>query len=346
MNGKIKHINNFDWLRLLAAVTVIYGHAFPLTNTPSLLVLDNSVQAFAVKIFFVISGYLISLSWIADPCVHRYLVKRLLRIIPGLVVVVAMAAIIVGPIFTVLPAGVYFSNASFYGYFYNIILYPVYNLPGLFGYLPYKVAVNGSLWSLPVEFSMYLLMPPILSISSLRNGRLLLGLLTVVLCILSLVCLRSQYYIMPRVVFYGSSLRSALDVCPYFFIGACFAYYRFERFLNIEIALAIVCTLALLQPTSAWFSEALLYIATPYVILSFAVAGDQLFSMVGRYGDFSYGLYLYGFLVEQVFNQIFHGTLTATQDALYTLPVAFLCAIISWHLIEKKALALKPFSVK
>lgn len=156
------HINNFDWLRLLAAVTVIYGHAFPLTNTPSLLILDNSIQATAVKIFFVISGYLICLSWMSDPNIHRYLAKRLLRIIPGLAVVVTLAAVVVGPVFTTLTMHEYFSNSNFFNYFKNLILYPIYNLPGLFQYLPYKIEVNGSLWSLPVEFLMYLILPIIL----------------------------------------------------------------------------------------------------------------------------------------------------------------------------------------
>ena len=341
--AKIKHINNFDWLRLLAAITVIYGHAFPLTNTLSLLILDNSIQAFAVKIFFVISGYLICLSWMADPSPHRYLAKRLLRIIPGLVVVVTLAAVVVGPVFTTLPLHAYFSSPDFFNYFKNIILYPKYNLPGVFDYLPYKIAVNGSLWSLPVEFLMYLVLPIILMVSSIARARWLLALLVIMLCTASLIFLRSPFYTLPREVFYGSSMRSALDVCPYFLIGASYAYYRFERFLNIEIALVAVCTLALLQPTSIGVSELGLYFIAPYAILSFAVSGDQLFSMVGRYGDFSYGLYLYGFLIEQVFNQIFHGTLTPTEDTLYALPTALLCSAISWHLIERPALALKPF---
>lgn len=144
-------------------------------------------------------------------------------------------------------------------------------------------------------------------------------------------------------VFYGSSLRSALDVCPYFLIGAVYAYFRLEKFLNIEISLATVCTLALLQPISTSVSELALYFVIPYAILSFAVSGDQLFSMIGRYGDFSYGLYLYGFLIEQVFNQIFHGTLTSIEDAFYSLPVAFLCSMFSWYIIEKPALKLKIF---
>lgn len=342
---KSNHINNFDWLRLLAAVTVIYGHAFPLTNTSSLLILDNSIQATAVKIFFVISGYLICLSWLSDPCIYRYLAKRFLRIIPGLAVVVTLAAVLVGPIFTTLSLHEYFSNQDFFNYFKNIALYPIYNLPGVFQNLPYKIAVNGSLWSLPVEFSMYLILPIILIISYTLKTRWLLPFFAALLCAASLICLRSPLYSLPRIIIYGSSLRSALDVCPYFLIGATYSYFRLENFLSIEISLAAVCTLALLQPTSIWVSEFALYCILPYAILSFAVSGDQLFSMVGKYGDFSYGLYLYGFLIEQIFNQIFHGTLSPVANALFALPIAFICSVFSWFLIEKPALKFKRILV-
>lgn len=340
---KGKHINNFDWLRLLAAITVIYGHAFPLTKTPSQLILDNSIQATAVKIFFVISGYLVCSSWIADPNVYRYFIKRFLRIFPGLAVVVSVAAIIVGPIFTYLSFHSYFSNYNFINYFKNILLYPIYNLPGVFQYLPYKVAVNGSLWSLPVEFSMYIILPFILIFSSIIRTRWLLPLVTISLCIASLIMLRSTIYHLPRVVFFGSSLRSALDVCPYFLIGSLYSFFRLEKFLSLEVSLAMVCTLALLQPTSIWISELFLYFVLPYAILSFAVSGNQLFSMIGKYGDFSYGLYLYGFLIEQIFNQLFHGTLSPIQDAFYSFPIVLLCAAFSWFMIEKPALKLKNF---
>lgn len=340
---RIKHINNFDWLRLLAAICVIYGHAFPLTKSPSLLILDNSIQAIAVKIFFTISGYLICKSWLSDHCFHRYLIKRILRIFPGLIVVVVISAVIVGPLMTTLPLSIYFTNYQFSRYFKNIILYPIYNLPGVFNYLPYKIAVNGSLWSLPVEFTMYIILPLILYLGLTKKTKYFMALFSLMVCIISLICLRSPFYDLSRIVIYGSSLRSALDVAPYFMIGAVYANYHLERFLNIEVALAAVCTLALLQPTSIAIAEICLYIIVPYTILSFAVAGDQLFSMVGKYGDFSYGLYLYGFLIEQIFNQLFHGMLTPTEDAVFSLPVAFICAYLSWHMIEKPMLSLKPF---
>lgn len=335
------HINNFDWIRIVAAVTVLYGHAFPLTNTASLTILDNSIQATAVKIFFVVSGYLVCLSWMSNPNIIHFVSKRVLRIFPGLIVVVAFSALIVGPLVTSLTKAEYFSNPNFYKYFFNLILYPIYNLPGVFSNLPYKIAVNGSLWSLPIEFFMYLLLPILITISGIKTIKYSLIIFTVATCVASLVFLRSSFYELPRIVIYGSSVRSAIDVCPYFLIGAAYARYDLKKYLNIEVALAGVCILALLQPSSLWMRELCLYFILPYTVLSFAMSGQRLFSIIGKFGDFSYGVYLYGFLIEQLLNQIFRGELTALQDAFYSLPVTFILAILSWKFVERPCLRLK-----
>ena len=114
--------NNFDAVRLIAAAAVIYGHAHPLTGTVDVGFMGNAVQSFAVKVFFVISGFLIATSWIADPNVPRYLEKRALRIFPALVVVVVLCAFVLGPVVTTLPLTQYFANGRTRAYLWNILL--------------------------------------------------------------------------------------------------------------------------------------------------------------------------------------------------------------------------------
>lgn len=162
MPRAVPRTNNFDALRLLAATVVVYGHAFPLTKTAQVVILGNSVESLAVKVFFVISGYLISESWLRDPQINRFLIRRALRIFPALIVVVLLSVLVLGPLATTLSIAGYFGNISVLMYLKNIFLYPVYYLPGVFQSNPYPIAVNGSLWSLPVEFSMYLLTPLLL----------------------------------------------------------------------------------------------------------------------------------------------------------------------------------------
>lgn len=333
--------NNFDAVRLLAAAVVIVGHARPLTNTPSSDLLGNSVQALAVKIFFVISGYLICTSWSLDSRPISYLIKRCLRIFPALFVICVFTIFFVGPIFSNLSAGNYFGTLHTYVYFKNLILSPVYDLPGLFATNRYPIAVNGSLWSLPVEFLMYLILPIACFGDRLINSKLIILSTTVVLCAFSIHFVRTS---VPAVhpVFYGTDIISALDVAPYFMIGAVVKRMNWERLLNPVLALFFVGVVALIQPTTAVHDEILLYVLLPYVVLTFALFPHRKLQNSGRFGDFSYGLYLYGFLVQQCVNQLTSNTLSPMENVEISLPVALLLAYLSWHFVEKPMLSLKP----
>lgn len=333
-------VNNFDAVRLLAAAAVIFGHAHPLTNTPSPALFANSVQALAVKIFFVISGYLIYTSWTLEPSLTRYLRKRSLRIFPALIAICVASALFLGPALTTLSVGEYLSNPGTYRYFKNIFLNPVYELPGLFAANTYPVAVNGSLWSLPIEFAMYLALPLVFTLGSLLRSKWFLGLATFALCAASIYFVRLHTPESHPVV-YGSDLISALDVAPYFMLGAFIAHMKWERFLDPSLALFAIGVVALVPPSSAWALEVTLYLVLPVAVLSLALAAHPLLSRAGRFGDFSYGLYLYGFVVQQTVNHLAGNKLSAMENALISLPIALACAAVSWHYIEKPMLALK-----
>ncbi|MFC0153574.1 acyltransferase family protein [Xanthomonas dyei] len=333
--------NNFDAVRLLAAAAVIFGHAHPLTNTPSPALFGNSVQAMAVKIFFVISGYLICKSWTLDPSPWRYLAKRAVRIFPALIIIVFISAFVVGPILTTLPLADYFSSPHPYFYLRNIFLYPVYNLPGLFEKNIYPIAINGSLWSLPVEFAMYVAIPFAITFAATIKRKASIWVITAALCIISLSMVR-MHPPEKHPVLYGTDVISALDVAPYFFIGASIAYTGLERFMRPVIALFLVAIFALFQPSSALASEISLYIILPTCVLALCLSADAALKGAGSFGDFSYGLYLYGFLIQQIINQLSNNTLSALQNAAISLPISLILAVASWHLIEKPALAKKP----
>ncbi len=332
--------NNFDAVRLIAATAVIYGHAHPLTGTPDVGFLGNSVEAFAVKVFFVVSGFLITASWLADPDPRRYLEKRCLRIFPALWVVVLLTMLVLGPAVTVLSWRGYFHAPLFREYAWNLVMRPVYGLPGVFEHLPYPYAVNGSLWSLPVEFAMYLLMPAIVAVGARSKLRWLLGAVTLLLCAASLRLLYGGGH-RPEAVFWGTSLASSLDVCPYFLLGACAQLYRVKELLRPGVALGFIGLTLFAQPSGV-LAELALYILTPLAVLGFAVLPVPVFSRAGRWGDFSYGIYLYAFPVQQTLNALASGRLTALQNTALAIPITFLLAIASWRLVERRALALKP----
>lgn len=335
--------NNFDAVRLLAAATVIFGHAHPLTHTPSPALLGNSVQALAVKIFFVISGYLICTSWSLDSDPVRYLKKRALRIFPALFVICVLTVFVVGPLTTSLPIAQYFSYHHTFGYFRNVLLYPIYDLPGVFANNVYPIAVNGSLWSLPIEFAMYLALPLVMLLSRRLGSKSLVVVVTLFFCIFNLKFVRIDPPA-AHPVFYGSDLISALDVAPYFMLGAMVKVCQLERLLDPVVALFLTFLVALIPPSSAAGSEMVLFVLLPYCTLALAMSHQRVLARAGRFGDFSYGLYLYGFLVQQTVNHFTHNTLSALQNALVSLPIALALAVLSWHYVEKPMLALKPRS--
>ena len=332
--------NNFDATRLVAAATVIYGHAHPLHQVPDVGFLGNSVEAFAVKVFFVISGYLICASWQSDQHPVRYLQRRVLRIIPALVLTVFLTMFLLGPAVTSMSLGGYFTSPGTWRYLWNIPLRPIYDLPGVFATNLYPYAVNGSLWSLPAEFFMYLLLPVMFLVSTLLRSRWFFVAFTVALTLFALDYVRIDPPAM-RAVIYGTSLSSTLDVAPYFLIGACFYLFREALRPDPVVALLLVGLILLLQPSGLYTELALLTVA-PYAILAFATANTPIIRSAGRFGDISYGLYLYGFPVQQAVYHFFRNDLDPIRNTLISLPIAAILAFASWHLVERRALAFKP----
>src|SRR5689334_15260083 len=128
----MKHDNAFDALRLFAALLVIVGHAFRLTGEAGVMFAGAGVATTGVKIFFVISGYLVAQSWLRDPDARRFLQRRLLRIVPGLAAVVLVTVFVLGPLLSTLPAAAYFADPRTWTYLANLAFYPADALPGLF----------------------------------------------------------------------------------------------------------------------------------------------------------------------------------------------------------------------
>jgi peptidoglycan/LPS O-acetylase OafA/YrhL len=232
----------------------------------------------------------------------------------------------------------YIRNGRVLSYLWNILLSPQYDLPDVFSRNSYPVAVNGSLWTLPVEFSMYLLIP--LAIVSSSYNRIALFFSSVFFSCLAIYFVRINP-LHNSIVFYGTSIGDALELAPYFFIGACYKYYLDDRIFNLQFA-AVMCMFVPFLSQSMAISEILLFLLLPYFILTFGLAKNPLFAWVGRLGDFSYGIYLYGFVVQQLVDH-YVGTVGRPylNFTLAIIPTVML-GVISWLVVEKPALRLKP----
>jgi len=314
---------------------VIYGHMAPLTGSQSPLFFGEAVSTIGVKIFFVLSGYLITQSFLRDENFLRYYMRRIIRIIPGLVFVVLITVFIIGPLISTQSSAQYFTDPNTYRYLHNMFLKPVYTLPGVFvdNYAPYTV--NGSLWTLPVEFLMYILVPFAVlffrKIKFLKPGLAIVGILLLVIEIL-----RVNFFVDASFVVWGTNLFDCFVLSPYFFIGAFFSFPEFQKFIKTQVGFALLFILAILTLNNYSQYEPILFLTLPYITLSFCFAPQAICGRIFAVNDYSYGLYLWGYITQQVFISIIG--ISAMPILLYAFvcfTVAFLCAIASWHLVEK-----------
>ena len=154
--------NNFNLLRMIAASAVLVSHAYPLSLgrdaiEPLLTSTGYKLGTTAVTIFFAVSGFFITKSFDRRNSIPDFLLARVARIYPALIVVLMLSAFILGPIFTVLPVGQYFSNLHTWTYVPRDLMlrHQQWALPGVFLSAPGGPAVNGSLWTLFAEVSCY-----------------------------------------------------------------------------------------------------------------------------------------------------------------------------------------------
>ncbi len=327
-------MNNFNIIRFFAAFMVIYGHMSSIMGVAAFPLLNQRVSTIGVKIFFIISGYLITKSYLSDTHFGRYMIRRSFRIFPALIVLVLLTVFVLGPVTTSLPLGEYFASGATWRYLKNLILSPVYALPGVFTDCAYPNAVNGSLWTLPIEFSMYLILP-LLVILFKKLGSIKWGMAVCAVVALVFSLLYNTVFASWRLVLYGTNLPDALPLLPYFFVGSFFSFPETKKYLNFQLSVVLII-LAAFVSGGVVITELAVFFALPYFILSFALTEKPAFSKWFEKSDFSYGLYLYGFPIQQLlWSYLFKTGIAPLPMALIAFASTLLLAIPSWYLIEK-----------
>jgi peptidoglycan/LPS O-acetylase OafA/YrhL len=322
--------NNFDALRIIAALLVIVGHSFVLTGREAvgLRVGALPLEYIGVSTFFVISGYLITGSWERSRNVGQYVSSRALRIAPLLWAVVLVSAFVMGPFVTVLTPGEYFSSPEFWRYLVNLVLLPADGLPGVFGDVPYPGVVNGSVWTLRAEVICYAL---VLGLGFLPRMAQLVGFTVFGVAGAWLV-------IAGPVIVAGSSVSAAGGTWVFFAVGALVRLVAPRRLFHPVagiIVLAVWIALEVLMP--AW-AYPMAWIALPYIVLAIGFASTPVVRRTARFGDLSYGLYLWAFPVQQLVVSALPG-IPHLLDIVIVTAITACLAFASWHLLEKRALA-------
>ncbi|MCU6726494.1 Uncharacterized protein conserved in bacteria [uncultured Clostridium sp.] len=320
--------NNIAMIKFIAAIMVITGHMAYILGVSLPIVMGTGIQIIGVKIFFLIGGYLITKSWLSDPVPKRYAEKRFMRIVPPLLVYTIIAILFSGIFLSTLTLKEYFTNPVTWKYLKNIIFCIEYFLPGVFQNNIYPNAVNGSLWTLPVEVGLYIVIPIVIKVLKLDKEKkhILLYTITVGVCLfqlLHLLCFPTW-----TCIYYQTDWASAMALVPYYFIGMLYAISNLHEKLNLQLA----CFLMLITPCISRgeiVNEIILYTVFPYFVFSFAFSPKAYFSNVFSKGDISYGMYLYGFFVQQIIaNYLVNTSININKTRMLWLIVSILVTII------------------
>lgn len=319
--------NNFTLIRLVAAWLVIHGHAWAITGTPggdfiARLTGFKFAGALAVDAFFLISGFLIAASLQRND-VRGYLASRALRILPALVVCVALCVFVLGPLLTT-DDGYWRDPRTWHYLWSNGTLWSTrYDLPGVFDSLP-RNAVNGSLWTLPIEARLYLALL-LTSMCGLLSPRRYTPLW-------ALALLAAYAYAVWRHPLPEHLMNYAW--CTAFFITGTLCWVQRGRIvLNGWLLLALLAACALARGTP-WFH--LPYFATLCYGTLWLAFVPRL-PVLGH--DLSYGLYLYGWPSAQLVQQFAPGG--PLHNMAWATLLALVLAAASWFMVERPALQLK-----
>lgn len=292
----------------------------------------------AVDAFFVTSGLLVTASLMNCSSLIEYAAARAVRIVPALLVMLFLTVFILGPLFTTLSTLEYFSSTAVYRYFLkcsSLFFGVAYTLPGVFENVPFKGAVNGSLWSLPYEVRMYLGMAlawlPFLRwwrrADPQRAFGILLGFSLLVL--LALVILHRPG-------------EGALLKLAYMYVAGATMYLFRDQVPLSPVAMVAAAPLLVIAAGIGSSAFYLTYVIIwPYFLVCLAYIPSGPIRRYNLLGDYSYGMYIYAFPVQQALISALPGLTPIPLIGLSFL-LTMLCAVLSWHGLERKALAAKP----
>lgn len=327
-----KDNNNLDLLRIICAMLVIYGHSFTLAerggakDLVSHLFPFSSSGSVAVKVFFFISGMLVTASLLKSQSALQFVISRSLRILPAYIFVVLSSAIIIGPLFTNLPVLEYFKQNQVSNYIIkNIGMDIQYFLPGVFSSSIYKPVINGSLWTIPFEISSYICLLALFMITKLKNK-----------ATTNLVCLIIiSSAILPgwQSFFTGSDINTIYHLPACFALGVLYATNQETIYVSKEIPIGFFL-LYFVIPNKP-LSEMMFYFGV--CTLSIYLASVRQIISMKLKKDISYGVYLWGFVVQQVVYNIAPKINIYTNIVLSILITCFI-ALISFVFIERPAI--------
>lgn len=330
--------NNFDFLRFFFASLVFYSHSFILFSGESLSEQNNEIffnltneqidgGVLAVNMFFLISGFLIAMSWANSPSIFKFSSKRIGRILPGLIGVFILTIFILGPLFSTNYSD-YFHQLSFSAILHDLLTMNISQstVNNMFESLP-KDTINGSLWTLKYEVYCYVMIL-LMGAMKLLNKK-------------NMTILFIFFFAVYMFQTYGNlELTRAVPVprlFTYFLLGTIF--YLYKEYVRFDIKIISIMIFILFLFVFFELTQLAIIIAFPYLLFAFVYSPTIKLNSFAKFGDFSYGIYIYAWPMQQATLFIFKDIQFLNYffiSFIFTLVLAF----VSWHFIEKPSLDL------
>ena len=320
----------FDYLRIGLAFSVVLWHSVVASgNFTAAAIAEGPVLGpfltLVLPMFFALSGFLVSGSLDRSKRVSGFVTLRVIRLVPALAVEVLLSALILGPLVTTSTLAQYFTDRRFFAYFGNIVGRIRYNLPGVFETNPDAGMVNISLWTVPYELECYLALVGIALFGIFRRPKMF-ALITIGLIVLASIHTLAETSGAGRTgVFYNRTLVLA------FLCGNLLYLYRSHIPLSPTLALAsfVMCFAMLSFGPTAQLSV----LPAAYITVYLGLQNPP--RIMG--GDYSYGVYLFGFPLQQLIAS-FPTLRPWWVIFLLTVPLSLAYAAFSWHCVEKPVL--------
>jgi peptidoglycan/LPS O-acetylase OafA/YrhL len=329
----------FDYLRVVLAICIIAWHSVSVCYGSEIegtyFTPIRPLVLFLVPSFFALSGYLVAGSLFRTDNLPTFFTLRALRIFPALCCEVVISALIIGAALTTLPMREYLSDPMLHSYFLNIFGNIHYTLPGVFAGNHWP-GVNGQLWTIPHELECYIAIAILYIVTLHRRPRLfiaILAILTVAVTAYSLTRDLGPFTFKPTGRFavaaflWGVALYTLREKIPHnkFIVIGCiiFAFLMLQR-----------------RDGELMSAPAIAYITVYVGLIDFKKTRLLLL------GDISYGIYLYGFVIQQAVYQLLPGFRSWHENFIISLIIACVFGYISWTFVESRIMNRKNAAIK
>ncbi|MBI3594000.1 MAG: acyltransferase [Nitrospirae bacterium] len=338
--------NNFNLIRIFGAFAVLTTHSFALATGSSYAEpfrkdVGMTMGTIAVDAFFATSGFLVTASLFKRKSSIEFLWARFLRIFPALFVMLLLTVFGIGLFFTTMPHAAYLSDPRIYYYFLKcstLITGVTFYLPAVFEGNPFKKMVNGSLWTMKYELQLYLILAFVwITLRITKQNRIKFFkfaiLMTATVTGIAMMILH---------FFYSSGLEARLYFM--FFSGASFYVLKDHITISHLYFWLFLVSIFLSAMANIHLFFVFYTLTISYVLFYLAYVPSGQIRNYNRMGDYSYGVYIYAFPVQQSVASLIPGV-SVLSLALISASITFFLAALSWHLLECRALDLKNIYV-